>query len=152
MCSPSPGSNDSDEPPAKPPRARQERRTPPSPPASSSSQSSLQTYIVAQSPEALSQLMRENEGRSHPSNYSAPASVSGAGRRGRTLVPDNNNGGHGGVVSLSNMRKVSKATNASFNGGAWFSDYVVVTFDKYAAFAFYTGIFCRPVKMVVLGH
>ena len=66
MSSVSPGSNDSDErPPPKPPRQ----------PASERSSPPLQTYIVAQSPEVLARLMRDNAGRAQAGLYTAPASA-----------------------------------------------------------------------------
>lgn len=65
------GSNDSDEaPPPKPSRQLPLDRASPPPPAPP-----LQTYIVAQSPEVLARLMRDNEGRAPPGSYTAPASV-----------------------------------------------------------------------------
>ncbi|KAF0298866.1 Focal adhesion kinase 1 [Amphibalanus amphitrite] len=69
-------SNDSDEPsaPSKPARPRLAVDRRPAPP-SQSPPSSPQTYIVAQSPEALSRLLRDSGGRLNPGGYSAPASV-----------------------------------------------------------------------------
>ncbi|XP_043217609.1 focal adhesion kinase 1-like isoform X2 [Amphibalanus amphitrite] len=69
------GSNDSDEPsaPSKPARPRLAVDRRPAPP-SQSPPSSPQTYIVAQSPEALSRLLRDSGGRLNPGGYSAPAS------------------------------------------------------------------------------
>ena len=68
VCSVLAGSNDSEErPPPKPPRLPAERTSPPPTP--------LQTYIVAQSPEVLARLMRDNAGRAQAGTYTAPASA-----------------------------------------------------------------------------
>ncbi|XP_037077346.1 focal adhesion kinase 1-like isoform X2 [Pollicipes pollicipes] len=64
------GSNDSDEPPPPPKPSRQ-----PAPERAASPSAPLQTYIVAQSPEVLARLMRDNETRAHAGSYTAPASA-----------------------------------------------------------------------------
>ncbi|XP_043208526.1 focal adhesion kinase 1-like isoform X3 [Amphibalanus amphitrite] len=67
------GSNDSDErPPPKPPRLPAGDRCSPPPPAPPAP---LQTYIVAQSPEVLARLMRDNAGRAQAGSYTTPASA-----------------------------------------------------------------------------